>query len=423
MIESNFSMNLFKKKPPPVVQAAAPVDAAPQPRKESEAKELVGAMEAEHSAVQSDAEHLEVQRKYQKRLGLLRQGKKDDGMVGNLLSNQEDKVQDAQIALNRSMERLTHKSMQLLVDNTCVIDLHDARQTSMQAQQDALQQQARAMTDQHQKLLEQHDALRQQQKSIQTAHQGLLQAKGITSEHAQRLVGCVVEVTEAGQKLALANLQLRAELEHNVQAAVQQCRDQLGTGFSDMNERLRSFEAESHSMLRTLVQQTTQQLALFKEESDAFETRTQQKLQAHIHAVLDETTVRHAQLLEQRTHDLTSFLQQKTLALDEAMHRVEQAVQQSLQAQSLALTAQRAALESSLQSVAVDLNDNVGAIAALNKSLHSNKDAVSALGHQITTVQAQQHAARRRHRQELALVAFVAVLSLGWQLARHFALG
>ena len=123
-------MNVFKKKTPPAVQAAAaaPADAVQKALKDNETKDLVDAMTLEHGAVQSDAEHLEIQRKYQQRLGLLRQGKKDDGLIGTLLSTQEDKVQDAQIALNRSMGRLTHKSLALLVENTSVIGLHGTQQ-------------------------------------------------------------------------------------------------------------------------------------------------------------------------------------------------------------------------------------------------------------------------------------------------------
>ena len=80
-------------------------------------------------------------------------------------------------------------------------------------------------------------------------------------------------------------------------------------------------------------------------------------------------------------------------------------------------------MERSLQNLAVDLNANVDAVNALDSNLQNNKDAVGALEHQIKTLQAQHHAARLQHRKEVALVAFVALVSLGWQVARHFALG
>lgn len=418
-------MNVFKKKTPPAVQAAAaaPADAVQKALKDNETKDLVDAMTLEHGAVQSDAEHLEIQRKYQQRLGLLRQGQKDDGLIGTLLSTQEDKVQDAQIALNRSMGRLTHKSLALLVENTSVIGLHGTQQAHMQEQQNLLLRNTDAISAQHQKLLEQNEALKQQQRSIQTAHQGLLEAKGITHEHAQQLVGCVSQVTEAGQKLALANRQLRTDLEQKVQAAVKQCLDQLRTGFSDLDERLHSFESATESVLQAQTQNTTQQLTRFHEESGAFQASLEHKLQAQIHAVLDQTTARHTLLVEQRLQDLTAFLQQKTLALNNSVHGIEQAMDASLQAQTLALKTQRNTVESSLQNLAVDLNANVDAVNALDSNLQNNKDAVGALEHQIKTLQAQHHAARLQHRKEVALVAFVALVSLGWQIARHFALG
>lgn len=434
VLENRPSMDVFKKKSPQVVKAPPPKETVSETHREGEMTDLVGAIASEHGTVQSDTQHLETQRKYRQRLELLRQGKKTDSLIGSLLSSQDDKVQDAQIELNRSMGRLMQKSMELLVANTSVAGLHGAQQREMQEQQKLLQQQADAIKLQNQKLLEQQETIRQQQKAIHTAHQGLLEAKGITREHAQQLVGCVKQATEVEQKLAIANLHFRSGLEKNVQEAVKQCLDQLNAGFSDLDRRHSGFKEQTASTLRAQSQQTAEQLALFASDSASFQARTEQKLQGHIHSLAEQAAARHAQLVRQqetsttqlkefvhnRTQDVMAIMDRKTLALHESIHGFERALEASAQEQTRLLQAQRASFERSLQHLAVDLKGCLAETRTLGAGLRDNVDAVSALRHQVISLQAQQQAVRLMHRRALVVVAGLAIASLGWQIARHF---
>lgn len=427
-------MDVFKKKSPQVVKAPSQ-ETVREAHREGEMTDLVGAIASEHGTVQSNTQHLETQRKYQQRLEMLRQGKKTDSLISSLLSSQDDKVQDAQIELNRSMGRLMQKSVELLIANTSVAGLHGAQQRDMQEQQNLLQQQADAIQLHHQKLLEQQEIIRQQQKAIHAAHQGLLEAKGITREHAQQLVGCVKQATEIEQNLAIANLQLRSGLEKNVQEAVKQCLDQLNAGFSDLDRRHRDFKEQTASTLWAQSQQTAQQLALFASDSAIFQARIERKIQGHIRSLAEQATAQHAQLVQQqeasttqlkefvrsRTQDVMVVMERKTLALHESIHGFERALEASAQAQSQLLEAQRASFENSLQHLALDLKGCIDATRTLDAGLRENIDAVSVLRHQIIDLQAQHQVARARHRRALVVVAGLAIASLGWQIARHFA--
>lgn len=390
---------------------------------------LVAAIATEHETVEADAQRLEGLRKYKQRLGMMRQRNKADPLLGSLIDTQEDKVQEAQTELGKSTGRLTQTSLQLLLANTATAEVHGVHQKALQEQQQSLQQQTDKLKDQAQQLLAQHKIIQQEQALIHTAHRGLMQAHGITKEQALQLVGCVEQVTQAEQRLAAANLQLRTALEHQLQATTQECLDQLNTGFSSLDLRQRSFEEQISSTLSAQSKRTRERLTLFTQASADFEINLSQQLQAHTQAVVDHTATQHAQLVQQQEasaaqlqtfqhglrQELDATTERNTLALHTTMDGITQTLQTALQAQ-------RAAMESSVQRLHTDMGGIASALQTTDSGLHHTHEAVSALTQQLTQLQAQQRADHRRYLRALAAVASIAIASIAWHLATRYLL-
>lgn len=390
---------------------------------------LVTAIAAEHETVETDTKRLEVLRKYKQRLGMMRQQNKTDAMLGRLIDTQEDKVQEAQTELGKSTGRLTHTSLQLLLANTATAEVHGVHQKALQEQQKSLQQQADKLKDQAQQLLAQHKIIKQEQALIHTAHHGLMQAHGITKEQALQLVGCVEQVTQAEQRLAAANLQLRTALEQKLETTAQECIDQLNTGFSSLNLRQRSFEEQISSTLSAQSKRTRDRLTLFTKASADFEINLSQQLQAHTQAVVDHTATQHAQLVQQQEanaaqlltfqHDLRQELDATTERNTLALHTTMDGIAQALQAE---VQAQRAASENSVQRLHRDIDGVGSALKTTDTGLNHTNEAVSALTQQLTQLQTQQRADQRRYLRALAAVASIAIASIAWHLATRYLL-
>ena len=525
-------MTVMNKAAPQTAGDSARTETPQEIHSESERRGLIQAMSAEQEAAESDVQRLEVLHKYKQRLGMQRQLKKSEDMIGSLISSQGDKVQDAQIDLNKSMGRLAQKSLQLLVINTSTAEMQGAQQNALQEQQKTLQHQADKLKDQTRKLLEQQKILTQRQESIEAANQGLMAAHRITKEQAQQLVGCANQVTEAEQKFAVANQQLRTALEKNVHDTVTQCLDQLNAGFSSMDLRRLSFEEQVANTLSAQSKRTRERLTLFTSASADFQIDMEQKLHHHVQSMVEQAAAQHALLLQREEastaqletfqqdvqQDLTTALEHKTLALQETLHGAQLALDAALQEQdkhlqaqrishessvqrvgtdllalqaalqeqekhlqvqrtshessvqrlgsdllaleaalqeqdkhlqaqrashessvqrlgsdlsaleacvqkeNMHLQAQRASYESSVQRLTIDINGNVDAVKTVAVGVSKNTAAASALQHQIDGLRAQQRVEQLMHRRALAVVASIASVSLGWQIARYFAL-
>ena len=511
-------MTVMNKAAPQTAGDSARTETPQEIRSESEKRGLIQAMSAEQEAAESDVQRLEVLHKYKQRLGMQRQLKKSEDMIGSLISSQGDKVQDAQIDLNKSMGRLAQKSLQLLVINTSTAEMQGAQQNALQEQQETLQQQADKLKDQTRKLLEQQKILTQRQESIDAANQGLMAAHRMTKEQAQQLVGCAKQVTEAEQNFAVANQQLRAALEQSVHDTVTQCLDQLNAGFSSMDLRRLSFEEQVANTLSAQSKRTRERLTILTSASADFQIDIEQKLHHHAQTMVEQAAAQHALLLQQEKaskaqigafqqdvqQDLTAALERKTLALQETLHGAQLALEAALQAQrtshessvqrlgndlsaleaasqaqakhlqaqrashessvqrlgsdlsaleaalqaqdkhlqaqrtshessvqrlgndlsalEAALQAQRASYESSVQRLTIGVNDNINAVETVAIGVRKNTDANSALQHQIDSLQTRQRVEQLMHRRALAVVASIAIISVGWQIAKYFAL-
>lgn len=262
-------MNILNKQELEIVQAFSSVDIPERIIRESNIKDLIHGMTAEQNSVQSDARRLE----------RLRQEKKEGNVIGNWWNDRDDKVQDAQIDLNKSIGRLTQKSSQLLIVNTAISKVLSDQQRILLEQQNILKRQTDTLEEQNRKILEQQKLLEKQQQDINKANQGLMEAKGITQEQAQQLVGCVKLVKEAESRIEAANKDLKLNVGQSLQESVEQCLGHLNSGFTEQNQRHGTFEQHLKNLLSAQSLHTQAELERFAAESAQFKASLEQHLQ------------------------------------------------------------------------------------------------------------------------------------------------
>lgn len=401
-------MTVMNKQELKIVEAFSSVNVPERIIRESNIKDLIRGMTAEQETVQSDAERLE----------RLRQEKKDGNFLGNWWNDRDDLVQDAQIDLSKSIGRLTQKSSQLLIVNTAISKVLNDQQRILLEQQHILKRQTDTLEEQNRKILDQQMLLEKQQQDINKANQGLMEAKGITQEQAHKLVGCVVRVTEAEKKIDVANEALRVALERHMHESVAQCIASLNRGFAEQSQRYSDHEQQLISAFSAQSQHAQAELERFASDTTAFKADIEQQLKAHFQSALEITTAQDAAAqhfreataaqLNSFQQDIVSTVEQTLLALREMVTDIERKLEAAQQQQAEALGTHRDSLEQSLQRLQIDLNGKTEAL----KSSEA----------QLAALQAEQQKSARRIRLALAAVAFLALASLGWQTAQHFAL-
>lgn len=451
-----------------IIQAFSTVTVPERILRDSNVKELIRSMIDEQDKVQKNAGALDKARKE----------KNDGNIIGNWWNDRGDKVQEAQLDLSTSIGNLTQKSSQLLVVNTAISKVLSDQQTILLTQQDLLKQQSVRLEAQNQNILDQQLQLAQQQQAINAANEGLLNARGVTQEQAQKLVGCVVRVTQAEQKIDAANAQVRADVTHRLDAALAQCADSvaaadgrvagwldahadtvdkrldtaatqvardLAAALAGVDQAQARFDAAAAQVARDMVAASAETAQAQDAHARTFDAALAAQAR-HLDEELAQAAQRHAGLdaaLSGQLH-AHAVAQEKRLGaseqhaaswrsavsarFDQAQQDAARAAQQQESALTRALAqadttmaaataTQRAALQAHGQ--AVDAR-----MAQLDTALAGNGATLATLATQLAQlVQVQAHAKRSAHLQRLATggAAGVAVLSLGWQLVKHFA--
>ncbi|WP_349606902.1 hypothetical protein [Cupriavidus sp. DF5525] len=388
-------MSALNKHELQIVQAFSSVSVPEKLMRDSNIEELIKAMLTEQEAVQNDARRLE----------RLRQERKDGNWFGNVWNDRDEKVQDANIDLNRSIGRLTQKSSQLLVVNTAISKVLTDQQRMLLWQQDLLKQQADELEEQNKKILDQQHQLSEQQIGLNAANKGLMEAKGITQEHAQKLVGCVVRVTEAEKKIDSANAALRAAVEQRVGESISQCIAQVDGSVAELHRTHDAFGKQIADLFAGQLADTEVKLAQFAKQADSIKASVEQQLQAHLDATTSQLNGMDASIaqLHQR-HDVVG--EQMTEVSEQLEATQAKLVQFSSHADSFTAGIEQQ-LQAHIEATAAELNGKVQALNEIESGLASLASA--------------QERATKRHRLTLGLVAGISVLSLGWQIAYRFA--
>lgn len=470
-----------------IIQAFSTVIIPERILRENNVKELIRSMVDEQDNVQNNARNLEN----------ARQEKKDGNFFGNIANGRADKVQEAQLNLSKSIGQLTQKSSQLLVVNTAISKVLSDQQNILLTQQDLLKQQAIKLEAQNKEILAQQLKQSEQQKAINMANEGLLTAKGVTQEQAQKLVGCVVRVTQAEQKIDAANTEVLAAVEYRLDTALAKYADSvanldgkvagqldahlggvqawldgamtqvahdLAAALTNIGQVQVRFDAAATQVARDVADGLARIEAQFDvvatevkhdlgaaltgigQAQDAHARGVDETLSAHALHLRDElaqASERHAGLgaaLTGQLHAHVDAQEKRYIAseehatrwrteasnwLDQAQKNAARTTEQQAEALRLVLEQadaklalsgqiQRDALQSYGQTVDVKL-------AHLETALTGNHAALDTLATQLAHLQVKGQQTARLYRMATGGVAGLAVLSLGWQLASHFA--
>lgn len=402
-------MNALNKQELQIIEVFSSVSIPEKIIRDSNIKELIQSMLAEQKAVETNAAQLE----------WLRREKKEGNFLGNWWDDRGDKIQDAQLDLNQTIGRLTEKSSQLLIVNTAISKVLTDQQRILLEQQNILKQQTNTLEQQNRKILEQQNLLEKQQQDINKANQGLLEAKGITQEQAQQLVGCVKLVKEAESRISDANQALRLGVEQSLHDSVEQCLGRLNSGFAEQEQRYDAFEQQVISGFSTQAQRAKETLEQITAESALRKSAIQEQL-ASTAATLEQ---RREALEQQLT---TAFSAQSNharaelarFASDTAEFKVD--IGDQLQAHIQPLLEKvsvQAATAQQLHKAVKSIEQKQEAV------LNEQTEVFKAAEVQLAALQAEQQRGARSNRQAVAVAGTLALVSLGWQVAQHFALG
>jgi hypothetical protein len=329
-----------------------------------------------------------------------RQEKKAGNVIGNWLHNRDEKVQGAQLDLNRSIGNLTQKSSQLLVFNTAISRYLTVQQRTLLKQQELLKQQAEAIEIQNGDILVQQKVLEKQQREINAANHGLMEAKGISQEQAQALVGCVKRVSEAESRMDQAGRELTAAIELKFKEAVGGCIGRLNEGFDILETRHKDLRRELNAAGLEHTSWTQTQFEQFATVNAKFIATSSQQRQTHLDEMLQRAAVQDA-VAHKLRDDLCSWL---------------------VKAQQDSAVVVEAEFQTLLQLV-----DDIDAKHILKNSVledvsSEQSAALQDFKTQIMRLESAHLEATRRSRVALLGVATVLVATIGWQIAQYLAL-
>ncbi|WP_312233478.1 hypothetical protein [Stutzerimonas nitrititolerans] len=377
-----------------IVQAFSNLSVPERIIQESNIKELLHGLNDDQQKVQSEA----------KRLAKLREEKKEGNFVGSWFYGRSDKIQEAQLDLNASIGQLTQKSSQLLVVNTAISKVLSDQQNLLLQQQNLLKKQAEELKAQNERILAQQIQLGEQQDAINAANQGLLEAKGLTQEQAQKLVGCVRLVTEAEQRIDSAGQALRSTLEQRMGAVEEHCLNRLAAGLDEVERRQVENERRLADAMAVQAQQYRTEFTQLAEENQTFHKQLLQDAQA-----FEVQQSERAATQDSRIATLSEQHAAQAERQDQWQLAHSRGVQERIEAHEADVKHRSAAMEESL----------VRSLEGQRENLTNSQEQ---LADHLNTLVAKQALSLSHQRLVLVGAIVLSVASLGWQAAQHWAL-
>ena len=401
-------MNALNKQELQIIEVLSSVNIPEKIIRDSNIKELINGMLSAQDAVATNAEQL----------AQLRREKKEGNFLGNWWDDRGEKIQDAQLDLNQTIGRLTAKSSQLLIVNTAISKVLTDQQRILLEQQNILKQQTNTLEQQNRKILEQQNLLEKQQQDINKANQGLLEAKGITQEQAQQLVGCVKLVKEAESRISVESQALKSDVKKSLLDSVEQCLGRLNSGFAEQQQRAGAFEQQVIDGFSTQALRAQETLEQITAENTQRKAAIQEQLATTVTAL-----EQHREVLEQQL--TTAFSNQSQHTQAELAHFASDTADFKVDiGQQLQLHIQSVLEKVSVQDVTAKLLHEAvkGVEQKQEASLNEQTKMLKATETQLTALQAEQQRGARSNHLAVAVTATLALVSLGWQVAQHFAL-
>ena len=394
------------------MQAFSSVEVSEQIIRSADIKGLVGGMLSAQDEVGRSAEELE----------RARQEKKGGSLIGNWWKDRDDKLQDAQIDLQKSIGSLSQKSSQLLIVNAAISKVLSDQQGVLLHQQNMLKQQADLLEEQNRRILGQQRALEQQQQEIDLANRGLLEARDVTAEQTDRLVGSVRRLEQAESQMEALNQQMVVCVAEDLVTAVSDWRTRLDDLGRDFTLRQAGLEKKLFDEFRDHLDQVRTELEAAADRSAAGAVALERKLQQQAQAGQARIEAQEAaarQLREALSERLTQFrqevvatLEQNVLPLRKAFGTVELRQGAWQQEQARVLEVQRKVLVR-LEGELAALGEALAPLADESKRKDEALDSAEA---RLQFLEEAQDAGAGRNRLALAALAGLVLASLGWQL-------
>lgn len=404
------------------MQAFSSVEVSEQIIRSADIKGLVGGMLSAQDEVGRSAEELE----------RARQEKKGGSLIGNWWKDRDDKLQDAQIDLQKSIGSLSQKSSQLLIVNAAISKVLSDQQQVLLQQQNMLRQQADLLEEQNRRILGQQRALEQQQQEIDLANRGLLEARDVTAEQTDRLVGSVQRLEQAESQMEALNQQLIVCVAEDLVTAVSDWRSRLDDLGRDFVQRQAGLEKKLFDEFRDHIDQVRAELEAAADRAAISAAELQQQAQAgQARIKAQEAAARQlrealSERLMQFRQEVVATLEQNVLSLRKALGNLEQRQTAWQQEQTRVLEAQRKALlqlegelrlrGEALAQLADESKRKDEALERLESELTTRAEALDNMEARLQFLEEAQDRNAGRNRLALAAVAGLALVSLGWQL-------
>ncbi|MCW2255404.1 ElaB/YqjD/DUF883 family membrane-anchored ribosome-binding protein [Providencia alcalifaciens] len=308
-------MDASKKQELIIVNAISQMVIPSDAFENSEFKEIISNFKEAQNKVCSDLSDIE----------RARNEVKDGGMIGNLWNNRKDKLQDAQFDLNKSVGLLTKQSSDLILFNTAISKVLVSQQNLLHEQQEMLRAQAGELAAQNKNIKEHQIKLSSQQDDIVKANNGLLEAKGLTREQAEKLVGCVKRVEAAEQKMKSSN----QKLEHSFTARIVACEGHAESIKAEVDEALYNYGQKTVVMLEEFRTECHSALEGLRGQLSDVELKIQTESEVRKLAVTS---------VEQELNQLIDELQNKQEASDEKLLSELGSTKESLESQISSLS-------------------------------------------------------------------------------------
>ncbi|OHC16130.1 MAG: hypothetical protein A2180_14565 [Pseudomonadales bacterium GWC2_63_15] len=377
-----------------IVQAFSNLSVPERIIQQSNIKELLHGLNDDQQKVQSEA----------KRLAKLRKEKKEGNFVGNWFYGRSDKIQEAQLDLNALIGQLTQKSSQLLVVNTAISKVLSDQQILLLQQQNLLKKQAEELQAQNERILAQQIQLGEQQDAINAANQGLLEAKGLTQEQAQKLVGCVRLVTEAEQRIDSAGQALRNNLEQQMEEVEKHCLNRLAAALDEVERRQVENERRLADAMDVQAQQNRTEFTQLAEENQTFHKQLLQDAQA-----FEVQQSERAASQDSRIATLSEQHAAQAERQDQWQLAYSHSMQERIEAHEADVKHRSAAMEESL-------------VRSLESQRENLTNSQEQLADYLSALVAKQALSLSHQRLVLVGATVLSIASLGWQAAQHWAL-
>jgi hypothetical protein len=254
------------------------------------------------------------------KLSALRQQKKESNFLSNMWNDQDDKIEDAQFALNNNVRWLSSLSSKLLILNTAMAKIMHGQQGVLQDQQLALTDQARGIEQQNVQIKAQQESLERSQREFNKAVEALAKATQLTHTQAGELMRCLKNVAVSEQRMLASYEELAAAVDERLNVITGDWSKVLADNLVDLADAQFTLGQQVDERLATSAASAVEQLAASEQRMLASHAHLsgaiEERLESIVQAWSETVTKQEVQFKE--AHRILSESVDERLAMREA---------------------------------------------------------------------------------------------------------